>query len=77
MTWAIAIAAWWVLSVPIACLVMRLTCVAVQNDPSVAGTVATDWTFPPSAKLARRSPSNQQAPGISLDRERHRLMGRT
>ena len=76
MTWAIAIAAWWVLSVPIACLAVRLSCVAVQNDPSAAGDAAVVFHLPPT-KLARRSPSNQQAPGISLDRERHRLMGRT
>jgi hypothetical protein len=76
MTWAIAIAAWWVLSVPVACLAVRLSCVAVQNDPGALGAASADLRLPPT-KLARRSPSNQQAPGISLDRERHRLMGRT
>ena len=71
MMWQLAVAAWCVLSV---LGVVRLACFAVQSDPNVAGAVAT--CVPPPTKLARRSPSNQQAPGISLDGERHRLMAR-
>jgi hypothetical protein len=78
MTWGLYLAAWWVLSVPAGCLAVRLACFAVQatNNPDALGAVSADLSMPPT-KLARRSPSNQQAPGISLDgEERRRLMAR-
>ena len=45
MTWALCIAAWCLLSVPVACLAVRL----FRDDPTPAGNAA--GAFPPSSNL--------------------------
>ena len=55
MTWALCIAAWCLLSVPVACLAVRL----FRDDPTPAGTVA--GAFPPTNSGARRTAPNANA----------------
>jgi len=62
MTWALCIAAWWLLSVPIGCIAARL----IRDDPSVPRDVGTALFLPPTNLDTGRSltTGGSQAAGV-------------